>query len=69
MSMYAAIRGWYERFGLRQGRLIPKIKPQDVIKNWNIVTGDIVSRACNSRWKLLMAKIKAQLERYWLLCV
>lgn len=42
MSMYAAVRGWYERFGLRQGRLIPKIKPHDLVKTWKIVSGDLV---------------------------
>lgn len=31
-----------EKWGIRFGKVVPKVKPKDVLKTWNIVAGDIV---------------------------
>lgn len=34
--------GGMEKWGLRFGKLVPKVKPRDQIKTWRILRGDMV---------------------------
>jgi transcription antitermination factor NusG len=31
-----------EKWGIRFGKMVPKLKPVDLIKSWKIVKGDVV---------------------------
>ena len=33
-----------EKWGLRFGKMVPKVKPKDRVKTWRILTGDTVSK-------------------------
>lgn len=35
-----------EKWGLRFGKVVYKVKPKDRIKTWRVLTGDIVSKGC-----------------------
>lgn len=32
-----------EKWGFKFGKIVTKVKPEDLLKTWRIVTGDIVS--------------------------
>lgn len=47
LAAHNTIKMAFEKWGMRFGKLVPKVKPKDVVKVWNIVTGDLVCKSAS----------------------